>query len=150
MEEIDILYEVKSLDLSIKRRLFELHQEENLRICPSPLQMRILKFLSHSEKNPVFLKDLQEHFEISKAAISDVIDKMQKKGFLEKSAYEKDGRKVQILLLDLGREMLSSLEENARCVREEIIKDISPSELELFLSISHKMQENLKKEGKIC
>ena len=150
MKDENILFEIKKLHLAIGRRLFSLHQDGGTDLCPSPLQMEVLSILLNRGDAPVFLKDIQEELGISKAAISDVIWKMEKKGFIEKKSFDGDGRKIQILLLENGRKAYAILEENATCVRKEMIEGVSSKDLDVFLKVSKKFQSNLEKEDELC
>jgi len=148
MEEENIISEIKQMHHAIGRRLFEMHNQEKSKIHPSPLQTEIICFLLKKEGKDVILKDLQEELKISKAAISDAIDKMVKKGFIEKQVFEKDARKTKLILLKEGKEVFSKLEGNMKKMNEEIQKGLSEKDLEDFFRISHKIEMNLEKEGK--
>ena len=148
MEDKNILSEIKKLQHAIGRKLFEMHSANSKQIHPSPLQMEIISFLLKKENENIFLKDLQEEFKISKAAISDAVDKMAKKGFLEKAPFKEDARKTKLNLREKGKDIYLELEGNVQKINEEVLKGISKKELEEFCRISHKIEMNLEKEGR--
>ena len=145
MEDVNIVLEVKKLNLAIGKYLFKKHEEKNIKMPPSPLQMEIIAFLVNCH-DTVFLKDIQERICISKAAVTEVIDKMAKKGLIEKRICKDDLRKTEVILLNSGRELFNELNNNLNDANDEILKDISDKELEEFLKISHKIIRNIKKE----
>ena len=143
-----ITFEIKKMHQLMGKRLFEMHQEKNASGYPSPLQMEIIEFLLKNRED-VFLKNIQEYLHISKAAVSDVIDKMEKKGFIRKEVCSTDARKTKLILLDEGKNVFQKLKENISRLNEEMIDGLTEEELKEYIRITQIIEMNLEKEGRI-
>ena len=146
MEEINIMKELKIIHQLIGKNLFDIHNKKKLSTPPSPLQMDILSILIE-EKEDIFLKTIQERLHISKAAISDAIEKMEKKGFIEKQNYKEDGRKNKLVVLKKGKDIYKELLENKEKMNQKMMVGISEEEMNTFQITLKKIEKNLRKEG---
>lgn len=142
----NIVSEIKHLNQAVARRVFEVHSEENMNCHPSPLQLDVISILLKREGEDVSLRDLQDELKISKAAVSDVIDKMEKKHIILKIPSTQDGRKMRVILLKEGKELFLSLEKNFKRINEEAVVGLTDDEINEFLFLSQKIIHNLRKE----
>lgn len=141
----NIILEVKKLNLAIGKYLFETHSRKNIKIPPSPLQTEILSILLQSKK-ALYIKDIQKRLLISKAAVAEAIDKMERKGYIKKEPCKSDLRKIEIKLLDEGKTTYIALNKNIKKVNEVLLENISQKEMEDFLGIIHKIEKNIRKK----
>ena len=70
-----------------------------------------------------------------------------KKGYIKKVVSPSDGRKMNIMIQEEGRSIYFELKDNMHRLNQEMLDGISKDELEGFLNVLHKMQNNLEKEG---
>ena len=147
MNNPSILFEVKHLHNAICQLIHEQGKDNSLTKHPSPLQMRITKYLMHHKDEVIYQKDIQESLDISKAATSDSLQAMEKKGIIERIKSKEDGRKIRIKLTDKGIQLFDDIEKDMRKVNKKIQDSITKEEMEEFIRISHKIKENIKKEG---
>lgn len=144
----DLTNEIKSLNMAIIKRLFSMHNKNNVsNKVPSPLQFKIINFLEENKDKDIYQKDLEKSFNISKSAISGVIKTMEKKGIVERIPVLNDARKNKIILSEKSQQFYQEKIEDMKLLSEELISGISESELKEFKRILKKMKENLKKEG---
>jgi len=141
-----ILYEVKQLHNTICQLIFELNKDNSLTKHPSPLQMRIIKYLIKNREEDVCQKDIQESLNISKAAISLALQAMENKGIIKRVKSLDDGRRVMIKLTDKGISTFDDIEKDMIEVNKRIEESITKDEMEEFIRISHKIKENIRKE----
>ena len=83
---------------------------------------------------------------ISKAAVAEAIDKMERKGYIKKEPCKSDLRKIEIKLLDEGKKTYIALNNNIKKVNEVLLENISQKEMEDFLGIIHKIEKNIRKK----
>lgn len=140
-----MIEEVKSLNLLICKYLHEKTKENNLSKYPSPLQLGIAKYLYEKQEDTVYQKDLQEFFHISKAAISEGIQSMEKKGLIQRIPSKIDARKNKIELTEMGKESLMEIERIKEEANKEILKEFKEEEIENFIKIIHKMKKIIEK-----
>ena len=89
--------EIQSLNNCVKKKLFSLKKEDD-NICPKPLQGAIINYLYENKKKDIYQKDLEIAFNISKAAISDVLNTMEKNEMIERVQSDLDARYKKIIL----------------------------------------------------
>ena len=141
----NMIEEVKSLNLLICKYLHEKTKENNLSKYPSPLQLGIAKYLYEKQEDTVYQKDLQEFFHISKAAISEGIQSMEKKGLIQRIPSKIDARKNKIELTEMGKESLMEMERIKEEANKEILKEFKEEEMESFIKTIHKLKEIIEK-----
>ena len=146
----NILLEVKQLNNTICQLIAEVNKDNSFTRHPSPLQIRITKYLLENRDNVIYQKDIQESLNISKAAISDTLQSMEKKGVIERIPSQIDGRKIQVQLTKEGKETFKEIDKDMKKINQKIEGTITQEELEEFIRIIHKIKENLKKEGSEC
>ena len=145
--KVNLFDEVKLLDISICNRLFEINKDNILSKYPSPLQVAITRYLYENKDNNIYQKDLQEKFCISKSAISDVIDSMEKKGVILRIQSSIDARRNRIILTELGINCFSDIMNNNNNLNDIVVNSLSDDEIECFINVINKIKANLEKEG---
>ena len=141
----NMIEEVKSLNFIICKHLQEKSKENSLSKYPSPLQLGITKYLYEKKEEPVYQKDLQEFFHISKAAISEGIQSMEKKGLIQRIPSKIDARKNKIELTEIGKECLMEIERIKEEENKEILKEFKEEEIENFIKTIHKIKKIIEK-----
>lgn len=108
-------------------------------------QHRLLMYLSKCKTIPS-QKDLAKHFDISPAAVTVTLQKLENDGYIErgKSAERGDSRFNEIKITERGRLATEQSRKYFHHVDNEALKDFSDEELSLFFSLLSRMQENLK------
>lgn len=142
--KVDIIDEIKSLHKALVKTLFSMNKSTDHNRHPRPLQIAILEYLSEHQKDEVNQKDLEEHFKISKAAISDVLKAMEKNGLIERIVSEKDARKNIIIVTEKSKELHSNLINDLKKVNNELLECLTEEELKSFLAITDKLKKYMK------
>ena len=135
MGNYNLFDSIKELDKAILKKLS---------ICDKfiPTQMKIVKYILNSKKE-VSQKDIEKALNLSKATVSDVINRMEKKNLIIRKENNKDFRSKYITLsseaLDLFNEHKKKLEDLEKILE----KNISKSEIDTFYNIVSKMIKNV-------
>lgn len=113
----------------------------------SEMNACIILYLKQQElqKRQVFHKDIEREFHISRATVSQMISKMEKKNMIERKDDFSDGRRKQIFLTDLSRESLSFLEKIDEQLENVILEDFSEQEKDCLLEYMERIQNNINK-----
>ena len=138
--------EIKILNMAIIKRLFLLQKKNVESSLPSPLQFRIITFLEENKEKDISQKDLELNLNISKAAISEVLKTMEKKGIVKRIQFLNDARKNKIVLSDKSMKFYQQMINDIQILNEELIYGISKKQLLEFKKVIKIMQKNLKKE----
>ena len=130
-----IVYEIKSLDLKILKKVFKCDREL------TPTQMRIIGYLN--ENDVVYQKDLEKVLNLTRATVSGVLQTMEKNNLITRVSNNSDARLKQILLSDSTRTIFEENKKKFDNLEKELVKGISDKELEIFVSVVEKMKNNL-------
>lgn len=108
-------------------------------------QHRMLMYLAKCETIPS-QKDLAKHFGISPAAVAVSLKKLESDGYIkrEKCSERSDSRFNEIKITELGRTVVVQSRKYFRHIDSQAFKDFSDSELEIFIGLLERVQENLK------
>ena len=106
--------------------------------------------LIYLEKNPnVSQTHLARELNISTAAVTISLKKLEAEGYLTRSMDEKDNRYNQVEITQKGREIISQSFEIFQLADRMIFRGFSKAELEQVLEYTNRIQENLKSQGSI-
>ena len=138
-----ILFKLKDLDKMIVRSLLD---QEKLELLPSPTQMQIIEYIINSDEE-VLQCDLEKAIKLRRATISGVLKTMEKKDLITRVISSKDARVKKIILSDKTKKMYLESKAKLEALEELITSNISDNEINIFLEVMNKMQENLMKKG---
>ncbi|MBO5270320.1 MAG: MarR family transcriptional regulator [Clostridia bacterium] len=110
-----------------------------------PTQHRVLMYLSRKSE-PCKQRELSEHFELTPAAVVQILDKLEAEGYVQRQTSETDNRCKHVLLTEKGIETAKQSSASFRKLDARLIGNISEAELEVFYSVLLQMQENMKEE----
>ena len=108
-------------------------------------QHRMLMYLTRCEGTPS-QKDLAKHFDISPAAVTVTLKKLESDGYIERGKCREcsDSRINEIKITERGREAAMQSRKYFQHVDGEAFKGFSSEELDALTSLLERMQENLK------
>ena len=145
--KLNIIEEIKALEVEIGKRLFQEAKVLDLKRPPSPLQAKVLKYILEHKEKTIRQKDLEMSLKVSKATISEVLLTMEKGKIIKRVSVPEDARAKRIVLTNTSLERLKELEKNFEVINDELLYNISNEELAQFLNILKKMQQNMKERG---
>lgn len=113
----------------------------------SEMNACIILYLKQQElqKRQVFHKDIEKEFRISRATVSQMISRMEKKKMIERKDDFSDGRRKQIFLTDMSRESISFLEKTDEQLEKIILENFSEQEKDCLLGYMERIQNNISK-----
>lgn len=106
-------------------------------------QHRMLMHISNFDNIPS-QSQLAEHFGISPAAVAMSLKKLYAEGYIERSKGDGDTRKNEIKITQKGIEEISSSREYFDYVDNTMFEGFSDEELEEFMSMLKRLENNLK------
>jgi DNA-binding MarR family transcriptional regulator len=108
-------------------------------------QHRMLMYLSRCENIPS-QKDLALHFDISPAAVTTALKKLESDGYIErgKCSLSSDSRVNEISITERGREAVKESKKYFHSVDEKTLEGFSDEELDSFIGYLERIQDNLK------
>ena len=97
-------------------------------------------------ERPVYQKDIEKEFRISKSTVTEVLQLMEKNGFITRESSKKDGRMKRLLPTQKALTIRQEVMENIRTVENKLKAGIREEDYRTCLKVLKKMSENLSKE----
>lgn len=88
-------------------------------------------------------KELAEKLQVTAASLAMSLKRLQKAGFLEKSADDQDLRRNKIVLTEKGRQASQACRRTFGHVDARMFQDFTPAELEQFRSFLQRIEANI-------
>lgn len=136
-------FQLKVLDLMFRRNM-EAHFRKNGFDGMSVINVWIIEYLSHNDNKNIFQKDIEKRFNIGKSSIAGTLKGMEEKGLIVRQSVEGDARLKKVCLTDKGKEYACKMEQGKIDMEKKVSEGISEDEMNHFLNIVKKMQNNLK------
>lgn len=106
-------------------------------------QGKILKILA--ENNEISQKEMQDRLGIQSGSISEIVKKLEHKGFLTRIKDETDKRMTKLLITDLGLEKIKEIDNLEEVDDKELLQPLSEEEQEtlrmLLLKLTSSWEE---------
>ena len=147
MNDNKVLYEIKSLEKMLVRELInnsDIKDKENL--LPTPTQCQIIEYILNNKNKDIYQKDLEKVLNLRRATVSGVLHTMEKNGLIKRVKDESDTRTKKIILNEKIPERFNEYSKKIKKIENNIIKDISDKDLEIFLKVISQMKESIKKK----
>lgn len=126
-EAAETIGSISSIDVSIRQ-----HQTMSL-VCR----------LTEEKPNGVTLKELAEAMKLAPATVSELVESLVKKNFLQRVQNPEDRRAVQITLTDHGQTMLDQCIKCVDSLCEKLLADLSATERNAMLTALTKITNKL-------
>lgn len=144
MEKQNLGRKIKVLSNQIRRKVEKDLTDRSIEV-PST-QSRIIGFLyKESFKRDIFQKDIEEEFEIRRSSVTNILQLMEKNGYIKRISVAEDARLKKIVLTDKGLEIQQSvvkvLEEAENTLRTAYSEEELSQLLYLLDKLSHALGE---------
>lgn len=96
-----------------------------------------------ASKRPVYQKDIEKEFGITRSTASKVISLMEKKGLIERRSVKNDARLKEIILTSKALELNQDVIVEIDHLDEKLMKGFSEEEINLFSSYLKRITDNL-------
>ena len=126
-EAAETVGNISSFDISIRQ-----HQTMSL-VCR----------LTEEKPNGITLKELAEAMKLAPATVSELVESLVKKNFLQRVQNPEDRRAVQITLTDHGQTMLDQCINCVDSLCEKLLADLSATERNAMLAALTKITNKL-------
>lgn len=104
-------------------------------------QYHILYYLFH--KGEATMREVAEHLFVSPAAVTGLVDKLVKMGFIYREFSSSDRRVIIVTLTEKGKKVISKIKSQTSRLFLKIFKKLSAQEKNIFLKITEKMEKLL-------
>lgn len=100
---------------------------------------------SADSENNIGLPDIREYLSISKAAVSQMLGSLEKKGYINRDIDKNNRRNLIVTLTQKGRELLSHKEKQFDDKLEKIMAGLGEDDVKQLISIINRLIEVINK-----
>lgn len=91
-------------------------------------------------------QELADRMQKDKNSVTQLVDAIERKGFVVRQQNAKDRRSNTIILTDKAIELRDEAKQKGISILDEMLENISEDELRSFLTTLHKLNENMSGE----
>jgi MarR family 2-MHQ and catechol resistance regulon transcriptional repressor len=84
-------------------------------------------------EGPLSMKSLAEAMDVSDASVTGIVDRMEKRGLVERRHATDDRRQVVVYLADAGAQVFRDMESQRREIHQRVVSELSEDELAAVL-----------------
>ena len=115
----------------------------------SPMQCRTLMYL-HGTDGQVNQKTLERHLMVKPSTVNGIVDRLEEKGMVTRTASRTDGRCRILALTAQGKQFYDRFTAIVHEVNDRLEKGFSPEEIRLLTSLLLRVAKNLSEEDEVC
>lgn len=134
---------IRDLHINVKKNIDKGHDPKKIL---NYTQFQIVKYLIDHENEEVCQKDLEIETKLKKASITGAIDSLEDRNIVKRIQSKSDKRKNYIVVTEKVENFKKDFEKRIEDIDKKMIKDISKQDLETFLKVIEKINNNLAKE----
>jgi DNA-binding MarR family transcriptional regulator len=108
----------------------------------SPSQMDLLVAVKHLQ--PVSAKNIAAHMRLTPGAVTQLMEGLVEKGYLERTLDERDHRIANVCLAERGIQKFKDLWSKRKAVMRETMNTLTTEELSVTLRVQEKMLEQIE------
>ena len=114
----------------------------------SQLQGGILGYLYHHRDVPVYQKDLEKQFRVSRATATNTLQVMERNGFIVRKSVDKDARLKRIEMTEEAIRNHRLIEAHMRGMDEKMLQGMSEPETQELFRLLAIVESNLEEMAK--
>ena len=136
-------HEIKVLSNAVSRK-FETNLRQNDLDAATANHGRIMGYLRLNADKSVYQRDIEREFNISRSTVTNILQLMEKKGYIERVCDENDIRLRRLILTDAGYRIDKKILNCLEATEEQIVSGISESDLQVFYKVAEQIKSNCK------
>ena len=105
----------------------------------------IIRYLYENREHDIFQKDIEQRFSVGRSTVTNLLQLMEKKGFVKRESVKQDARLKKVVLTEKGIASQESFEEIVEHIEEELSEGILEEELHTFYKVLDQIRENARK-----
>lgn len=105
--------------------------------------------MASCDDNGMFVSDIQRNLHITKPAISQMYNSLEKRGYIVREIDPEDRRKIQVTLTTKGHEVLQEVKKYTGMMLDQVISRLGESDTKQLINLFNRfadISEEIKKE----
>lgn len=108
-------------------------------------QAHVIRFIFNAkERQNIFQKDIEESFGLHRSSVSQMLNHMEKSGYIQRISVQEDARLKKIVLTDKAIAMQEEINRAIDQINTQLCNQISEEERATFINVLNKMRNSLK------
>ena len=141
----DVFLEMRKFANQYHRTVLAEQSKRGILQKSTHMQRILICYLCENEGIVTFQRDLEKKFCIRRSTATTLLNALENKGFIERKAVDYDARLKQIVVTQKGKNLFKKISTDMLEFEQQILQNISESEIQVFLSTLQKLAENLIK-----
>lgn len=135
---------IKFLTHAFTRKFLEVARDEEVDEV-TVMHGQILGYLYRcgQANQPVYQRDLEETFHITRSSVTGIVQLMERKGYIQRRSVPGDGRLKELFLTDLGTQACKRTWVAFQRVEELAAQGLTPEQIAAFHALCDHIQNNL-------
>lgn len=105
---------------------------------------RVIRYLYEKRDDEIFQKDIERDFSIGRSSVTNIIQLMERNGYITRESVPGDARLKKVKLTDKGITNHKRVESFITRLDKELIQGITEEELNTFYTVMNKIRGNLR------
>lgn len=110
----------------------------------TPMHGWIMGYLYRHRDEPVFQRDIEREFSITRSTVTNILQLMERKGYIERRSVPQDARLKQLILTEEGIRIHEKTVLSLRQTEEFVSGILTEEENAEFLRLLEKLREGLQ------
>lgn len=110
----------------------------------TPMHGWILAYLYHRREESVFQRDIERDFSITRSTVTNILQLMERKGYIQRRSVPQDARLKQLVLTEAGARVHEKTMQSLRQTDAFVSDLLTQEENAEMLRLLNKLQEGLQ------
>lgn len=147
MKEKMILTEFMKMFNLIKRSAFH-NMEDFKQNDLTAQQSRLVCFIVKNSDKDLFQRDIESAFNIRRSSVTNLIQQLEKKGFIKRESVDNDARLKKIILTEKSIKADKIATERFNEIENKMTKNLTKEEKSILFNIIDKINKNMEEKWK--
>jgi DNA-binding MarR family transcriptional regulator len=108
------------------------------------VQAKVMRYIgARYRTGPVFQRDVEEAFDLSRSTATGILQLLEKNGFLLRESTQQDARLKSLVPTQKAEELEHQIRLCIQDIETALTKGLSPGQLQLFAEVTAQMSQNL-------
>lgn len=136
-------FAVKGVDHLLHRRINQIARERGLDDI-TIMHSFIIHFLHENQGRDIFQRDLERNFHVTRSTITNLVQFLEKNGYITREPVPIDARLKKIVLTSRGEELDNQMKYSINEAEKYVDSALSTTEKEQFLLYCQKIRQKLE------
>ena len=135
--------QIRRVNNLIFRKINQFHRENGVENV-TPMHDWIMSYLYWHKEEPVYQRDIEREFSITRSTVTNILQLMERKGYIERQSVPQDARLKRLILTEEGAQLHERTMQSLHQTDEFVESLLTPEENAELLRLLNKLREGLR------